>query len=246
MDRPRAMPRMILGFACFAALAAGCATQDEQRTLDRYFAASRLRDNDTLANIATVAFRPSEQGTVQQFDILNVGPEDSRTLRVRELSQAYEEARAADAEFTKRKKEYQDANLEAIERVLKAEREGAAVRGRDADIQKAWAKWREETMQYSGRVSEARNRLEEERGIAQLSVFNPQNPVDLAKFDGQLLSKDVTISASVRTPTGETVERRLAVTLQRLELTGEGGETRSGRWIVTSIRDAEAPPATTS
>ena len=52
--------------------------------------------------------------------------------------------------------------------------------------------------------------------------------------DGQALTKDVTVDASVELPDGQTVQKTLDVTLQRAR------SDNSSRWIVTGVRDALA------
>ncbi len=238
MHRPRPASNAFLALTIFtlAGIVAGCsASGGEQQLLERYFGASRMRDNSTLANIATVSFRPSEEGVVQDFSVTNVGPEQARTLQIRELSEAYENARAEDAEFGKQRKEYQDANFEAIDRVLKAEREGGNVARRDQDVQETWTQMREEMTQYAGEVSRARDALDAERGITELSVFSAANPIDVTEYDGQLTTKEITISAQVETPAGETVTRGMVVIMNRAELRNSEGDERNGRWVITGI-----------
>ena len=106
--------------------------------------------------------------------MVNVSEVQTRPLRVKEYSKEHDEARVADEDFTKRKKAYQDANIEAIDRVLKAERANGKLAGRDAEVQAAWAKWREETQQHAKRISDARTKLSAERGVAELSLFDPR------------------------------------------------------------------------
>jgi hypothetical protein len=224
--------------------AAACASAPEEEILDNYFRASRLRDNQTLANIATVAFRPQQEGVVQQFNVTAVGEEQRRTLHLKELAEAYEKARREDEEFTKRKKEYQDANIEAIGRVLKAEAAGTRVSGRDAEVQKAWTKWREETAQYAKRVQEAREALDNERAVVEVSVYDPRNPVDVTKCTGELVTKEVTINARVRQPDGNVATKTLVVTMQRAQLKSPEGREIPGRWIITGVREAGGAPAT--
>jgi hypothetical protein len=56
---------------------------------------------------------------------------------------------------------------------------------------------------------------------------------------GGIVSKDVTIAAPVRLPSGQTVQKTLVVTLQRADQPTDRPATN--RWIVTAIKDA--PPA---
>jgi len=88
---------------------AGCGgSSGEQQVLKKYFDASRLRDNTTLANIATVSFRPQEEGVIQTFSLVSVGEEQRRVLRIREQNAAQESIRKEEEEFSKRKKAFQD------------------------------------------------------------------------------------------------------------------------------------------
>jgi hypothetical protein len=59
-----------------AALLAACAAHPEQPLLERFFAASRLRDKTALSGMATVIFEPLDQGIVTAFDIVSVTPEE--------------------------------------------------------------------------------------------------------------------------------------------------------------------------
>jgi hypothetical protein len=220
-------------------LAAACSSGPEQQLLQKYFQASRLRDNTTLANIATVSFSPTEQGAVQSFEIVNAGEEQRRPLKLRDLATAEEEARRADEDFNKKKKEYQDANRTAIERVLQAERKNASLRGADAEVQKSWAQWRDDTQHHAKRLADARRALTDERSLAEASVYDARNPVDATKFDGELITKDLTVKATVRTPEGQVQDKNLHVRLSRTELkNGPEGRTVSGRWIITHISEA--------
>lgn len=222
-------------------IASGCSGGgDEQQIINKYFAASRLRDQTTLANIATVSFRPSEDGVVQGFSIASIGDEQPHTLRIKELSAAYDEAKKADDEFSKNKNKYQEENIEAIARVLKAESSNTKLRGKDLEVQQQWSKWREEQATHSKVVSDAQQALGAERSIAELSVFNAANPINVTDYDGQLITKDVTINANVRTPDGKNVDRKLLIRMSRADLKGPSGNQRAGRWIITGIKDVGA------
>ena len=117
----------------------GCSSGAEQPILNQFFTASRLRDNSTLANFSTVSFEPGKQGTVSSFDIQSVSPEQHKPLNIKSLAKAQADAKAADAEYTKRKDAYESENIDAIKRVLAAERQSAAVKGKDAHPFYKWA-----------------------------------------------------------------------------------------------------------
>jgi len=219
-----------------AALSACAGSSAEQQVLKKYFDASRLRDNRTTANIATVSFRPSEEGTVQSFSVVTTSEEMRTPLKIKELSDAYDQAKAADEEFSKNKKAYQDEHLDAIDRVLRAERENTRLRGRDLEVQTEWTKYREEMADSAKKVSDAQQALNAARSIAELSVFNAANPVDVTQYDGEMITKEITINARIRTPDDQNVEKQLKVTIQRAELSGGPAGEVSGRWIITSIQ----------
>jgi hypothetical protein len=222
----------------FALLAAACSSRSqEQQLLQNYFRASRIRDNTTLANIAAVAFDPRTDGTVENFDITDVGKESRRQLQIKQLTKDEEDARKADADFAKKKKEYQDQNIEAIERVVKAERARQTVKGKDAEVQAAWTKWRDEQAQYQRKLADARTRLANERAMAVSSLTPPgRGDVDVSNMDVEMLTKQVTINAQVRMPNGPTAPRTMVVTLQKAIGKASDGQTREGRWMITGIR----------
>jgi hypothetical protein len=230
---------IVAGVAVFAA--AGCGGGSEQQLLQQYFQAARLRDQATLSNIATVSYNAQERGTIQSFSVVSVGQETRRPLELSKLRKAVDEAQMAEEEFSKRKKTYQDDNIEAIGRVLKAERANAKLGGRDAEVQAAWTKWRQETSDFSKKLQDARSALADERSHAEVSVYDPRNPVDVTEYDGELISKDVNITAQVRTPDGQSAERPMVVTMQRAVMKKAGAPDLNGRWVITDIRDSQAP-----
>jgi hypothetical protein len=75
--------------------------------------------------------------------------------------------------------------------------------------------------------------VESEIRIARLSVVDPSHPVDVKKYAGEMVAKDVTIQAPVRLPNGQTAQKTLNIILQRAILKGD--REIVGRWIVTGI-----------
>jgi hypothetical protein len=239
---------LIAGFALLA-IACGGGSAQEKQVLTNFFRASRVRDNATLANIAAVSFDARSDGTVQDFEIVSVSEEQRRTLQIKQLAEEEEKAKQADADFAKRKKEYQDANLPAIERIVKAERSGQTnFRGKDAEIHATWTKWRDEQSQYSKRLSEARTKLANERALAVNSLTPPgQSDVDVSGMNVELLTKQVTVNAEVREPNGSTTTPKTFVfTMQKAVGTGADGQVREGRWIITGIRQQGAAAPSTN
>ncbi len=240
MSRRRSLGTLLAVSLTATALPA-CSGGPEKAILSHYFTAARLRDNTTLGSFATADFDPREQGIITSFTITNIGPEQRRTLSLKSLAKEQEDAKAADAEFTKRKDAYADENMEAVQRVVKAGRE-AQLKGADAEVQAAWFKFLDEGAVIGRRVSETKRKLAAERDIVELSAVEPGQSLDVTKYDGDLVSKDVTINAPVRLQGGQTVTKTLVVTLQRAELKGD--KPIVGRWIVAVIKEPGTSGAT--
>jgi hypothetical protein len=218
-----------------------CSSPPEQQLLQKYFQASRMRDNTTLQNFATVSFSPTSEGIVQKFNITSIGEETRKTLQLRELAAAEEKLRGEEAEFNKRKKEYQDANSDAIQRVLRAEGANQTLKGKDLEVQAAWRKWRDETAEYAKKLTEARKALSADRSLTEVSVFDARNPVDVIKFDGELISKDVKFDAEIKSPDGAVATKKMHAVVTRADLkNGPDGKVASGRWVITHIAQAPA------
>jgi hypothetical protein len=107
MHRPRYLWCLLLAPALFALVVStvACGGAPEEPLIRKFFQASRLGDNMTLANIATVSFDPAKDGRAENVSVIESGPEQARTLAFKELEQARKDAVAAEDEFSKRKKE---------------------------------------------------------------------------------------------------------------------------------------------
>ena len=64
-----------------------------------------------------------------------------------------------------------------------------------------------------------------------------QPPFEPAAFQGDLISKDVTLEAQVKAPDGSVAPKTLVMTLQRV-VGAMKGQQREGRWIITRIQGA--------
>lgn len=240
MFRPKANVCLLalMGVALTALSACSSPYAQEENLVRQFFRASSLRDNQTLANFAIVSFDPKSEGTVTDFEVTAVSPERTEPLRILELSKALTEAEAANKAFNERKKTYQDANMDAIDRVLKAESAGRKLSGRDATVQGEWTKWRDETGAEAKKVSSARTALQGARPVAELSLSSPGgDPPPIEEMDGNLVSKDISVAATVRGPDGATSQKNFLVTAQRAVVKGGSGE-RAGKWIITSLKPA--------
>ncbi len=236
MSRSRSSMLLLTAFVTclLAGVVSGCGGGEEQALLRTYFVAARVNDRTTLGNIATVPFDPKQDGVATGASVESVSPEERRPLRTRELAEALQKARADEEAFNAKKKAYQDANFDAITRVLEAERATKPVAPRDKEVQAAWTTWREETMQRAKGISDAQAALNDESKVASASVFDPNNPLDVTSFDGELITKQVTVNANVR-KADQTEERTMNVTMQRAVLKGKEGQMIEGRWIITAI-----------
>ena len=238
-------PKSLIATATILAIIAmiGCGGSGEEKTtLMKYFNASKMRDNLTLANIATVGFDPEKMGQVSTFSIVTQTPDTTEPLTIKQHAADLKAAQDAETEFSKKKKEFQDANGEAIERVLKAEAANKPLKGKDADVQKEWTKWRDETAVYAKKVSEMRKALNEGRPVVEISIQDPRNPVIVTDYEGTLVTKDVSIKAKVKGPDGTTTEKDYVFTLQRATLkdvVGKDGKPGElvGRWVITKYKE---------
>ena len=233
----------LLALTLSTTMLAACSSAPEDAILQQFFRASRLNDNTSLAGFATTRFDPQTAGTVAGFDIVGVSSEQREPLTITALAKALDDERASEAEFTKRKDTYYLANQEAITRVLRAESVKASIGGKDAEIQGEWGRLRDESAQFSKKVSEAQRALKTESALVELSLHDPADPVDVTKQDGELVSKDVTVSAAVRLPDGTSADRTLIVTMRRAVLKGD--PERAGKWVITGVRDQSASPPQT-
>lgn len=221
------------------ALLVGCSGPPEGKILQDFFRASRLRDNTTLGNFATVSFDPRTDGVVQDFEIIEISAERRRPLPLRQFAEELEKARAADAQFTEEKRAYQNANITAIDRIMKAEASDRSPAARDLPVKAAWDKWVADAAMHTKAVSDAQYQLSANSGIVELSLARQASGIDVTQLEGDLILKDVRILATVRQPDGATVERNYLVGMQRAEMKDSRGQELSGRWIVTSIEREE-------
>ena len=213
-----------------------CSGSGAEQTLIRaYFTAARVRvtgSHSTTSRwsrsipVKTARSRPSRSRVSSE--------EQRRPLRLKELSAALITAQQAEDDFTAEKVTYQDEQFDAINRVLLAERDGEDVARRDVEVQEAWTDWRTRTIEHAKMVSGARVELSNEENAASLSVFDPSTPVEVTEYDGELLTKDVSVTASVELD-GTESERSMVIKLQKAVLVGSDGTVIEGRWVVAQI-----------
>lgn len=216
--------------------AVACSRPPEQQFLTQFFRAAKARDNTTLAMMSAVSLDPREKGSVEDFTITSVTPEARTPLDLKTLLQAERQAKDAEAEFAKRKMEYQTTNLPMIEQVVKLERDPAAkMNAAQQAVKAAWDKWRADSTTFTRAVSAARTAVVNAIGPAEASLTQPGQPdFDAAAFQGEMVAKDVVLDAQIRNPQGQTAPATLTVTMTRAVGT-LGGQAREGRWIITKI-----------
>ena len=212
--------------------AVACSRPPEQQFLTQFFRAAKARDNTTLAMMSAVTLDPREKGSVEDFTITSVTPETRTPLDLKTLLQAERQARDAEAEFAKRKMDYQNANLPMIEQVVKLERDPTAKMNAAQQAVKAeWDKWREGIASYARGTSTATAAIKRATGVAEASLTQPGQPaLDPRTFEGETIKKDVTVKAEVKSPEGTTTEKTLVITIERV-----AGGGREGRPIITRI-----------
>lgn len=233
--RPNAR-RMVLLLASIALLEAACSRPPEQQLLTQYFRAARSRDNTTAALMSTVTLDPRNQGSVESFDIVSIEPEQRSKADFSALIEAERQAVLAEQNFQREKKAYSDAHLQTIEEILKLEGDPNAKLTREqAEVKPVWDKWRADTATFVKAISDAERALLEASSPAEASLSQPGQPkFDAKQFDGDAITEEIRIKANFSSPTGETSERDLVVTMTRFVGT-QGGQQRDGRWIITNI-----------
>jgi hypothetical protein len=230
---------MIVPILLLAVIAVACGGGEEKTLLNKYFMASKMADNLTLANIATVAFDPKTDGQMQTFSVLSVSEPVSSPLELKANAAALKVVVDEEKAFTEKKKKYQDEHSDVIDRILKAEQKKQPVRGADAEIQKEWNTFLAEQSVISGKLSDARRKANSGRGLVEISIQDQREPIDVTAFDGEIMSKDVTIEGSVKPETGNAVTKKYVLTLKQAILKNVNGKDRAGRWVVTDRKEAQ-------
>jgi len=233
--RPNPSHTLVAGTFAFMM---GCSGGAEQKILDDFFRASRMRDNTTLGNFATVSFDPRTEGIVQKFDVVSVSEERVRPIPLKQFAQRLADAKAADEAFTTQKLAYQKANIAVIDRVTRAQASGNAVAAKDRAVADAWAKWSSDAATHNKAVSDAQRQLGNDRGVAELSLARSAVAADVISLDGEMAAKDVVINATVRQPDGQTAPKALKAVLGRATMKDANGQPIVGRWVIIGLGPA--------
>lgn len=221
---------LLVGGGLLAACGGGGA---ELRIVRSFFQASNYGDPETLTSITMVAFDAREDGMVSSPSVDGVTEERRHALRLQDLSAALEATQASEDEFRAEKNAYQAENFEAVTRVVEAERADGDVADDDREVQEAWTTYRETERAFARTVSNAQNELNDESRVAAASVYDRGNPIDVAQYEGELISKDVTVTATIEKD-GLSSERTMVITLQKAKLQAPDGLIE-GRWIIVAL-----------
>jgi len=214
-------------------LVVGCSKPPEQQFLTQYFRAAKARDNTTVGRMAAVVVDPRTQGSVEDFAITSIGQETRTPLTFAPLLEAEAKAKETEQAFLKTKIEYQNANLKAIEEVLKIEQTNPTAKLTPAQekIKLEWNKWREGISAHAKATASATAAIKSGTGLAEASLTQPGQPaLDPKTFSGETISKDVVVAATMKTPEGATAQKTLTITIERV-----AGNGREGRPIITKI-----------
>jgi hypothetical protein len=233
MHRPRYLWCLLPLLVVLAFSVVGCGGSEHDQMIRRFFQASAMGDNLTIANIATVSFDPSRDGKATGVSFVSETPAQSRDLNIKALNEAFASAKAADDEFSKKLQDYRTKNRDAIERVIKIEQAGKGkAAGKDAAVQAEWTKWRDEQAASSKKVSEVRKAFQAERKVADLSLPD----TDISTLDSAAeVTKEVTISASV-SKDGQSSKKNIVLTLQRVVGKDKTGKAVEGKWMITGLK----------
>jgi hypothetical protein len=218
-------------------LVAACSSPPEQRYLTQFFRAARTRDNATLAMMSAVMFEPRTHGEVISFNITEITPERREPVSFKPLLEADRRAQSELEETRKGRVEFENANRPALEAISKLESDpNARFTPAQQKLKAEWDKWRGEVQANQKAVSSARSAVSASSGPAEASLSQPGQPaLDMSKFEGDLVTKDVTIDAKIRTPDGQETNKTLVITIQRAEGTQDGAP-RQGRPVITRIQ----------
>jgi len=214
-------------------LVISCSRPPEQQFLTQFFRAAKARDNTTVGRMSAVTIDPREQGTVEDFSIENVGSETRTPLTFKPLFEAEDKAKQEERAFLDTKIAYQTANIKAIEEVLKIEQTNPTPKYTPAQqkTMDEWNKWREGIASHAKATAGATAAIKRATGVAEASLTQPgQTALDAKTFEGETIKKDVTVKASFKTPSGQTSEKTLVITIERV-----AGGGREGRPIITQI-----------
>ena len=210
----------------------GCSRPPEQQFLTQFFRAARSRDNTTVGRMSAVELDPRTQGSVEDFSIESISPETRTPLTFKPLFEAEQKAIDEEKAFLKTKIDYQTANIKQIEEVLKLEAQpDAKFSPALQKVKDEWDTWRAGIADHARTTASATAAIKRATGVAEASLTQPGQPaLDAKTFEGETIRKEVTVKADFKSPDGQTSEKTLVITLERV-----AGGGREGRPIITAI-----------
>ena len=237
-SRRRAAVGLALAVSPLALLLACSSAPPERQFLNQFFRAARTRDNETAARMSAVAFRPAQEGEVTDFEITSVSEERRTPLDYKGLMSAQERANRELEEFRNNRLAFERPNRTALLEIAKLEKDPAAkLNPTQQKLKAEWDKWRQDGLSMEKAAAQAKATLTSAMGPAEASLAQPGQPAfAVDKFQGELISKDVTVNADVRKD-NQTTQKTLIITIQRVEGTQDGAQ-RTGRPIITRIQGA--------
>ncbi len=238
LSRRRAGFALAVAISPLAMLVACSSAPPERQLLTQFFRAARTRDNETLARMSAVRFTPAEQGEVSDFEITSVGEERRTPLDYKGLMSAQQRASDETEELRNRRRAFEAPNRVALLEIAKLEKDPAAkFNPAQQKLKAEWDKLRQDVLAAEKATAQAKTALTNAIGPAEASLSQPGQPAFSAeKFQGELVSKDVTVNADVRKD-NQTTQKTLIITIQRVEGTLDGAQ-RTGRPIITRIQGA--------
>jgi len=208
---------------------------EEDQLVRAFFQASRFNDRATVGNMSMVFFPPEEEGIASSPSIDSMAEEQRVPLGMQDLNVALESAREAEEAFRGEKKIYQDENEEAIGRVIEAQRADEDVDGDDEEIRDMWNNLVNQERDHAREVSDSTAALNRAVQLANASVFDPSNPIDVTAYDGDIITKELTVTVSLEKD-GSSSDRTMVMTIQKAEIVGgENNELVPSRWIITAL-----------
>jgi hypothetical protein len=210
----------------------GCSRPPEQQFLTQFFRAARARDNTTVGRMSAGALEPRSQGSVESFSIESITPETRTPLTFKPYFDAEAKASEEEKAFLKTKIDYQTANIKAIEDVLKIEAmPSPKYTPAQQKVKDEWDKWRQGIADHARSTASATAAIKRATSVAEASLTQPGQPaLDPKTFEGETIRKDVTVKADFKSPEGQSSEKTLVITIERV-----AGGGREGRPIITKI-----------
>ena len=182
--------------------------------------------------MSAVELDPRTQGSVEDFSIESMTPETRTPLSFKPLFAAEAKATEEERAFLKTKIDYQTAHIKEIEEVLKLEANPAAkFTPAQQKTKDDWDTWREGIAEHARTTAGATAAIKRATSVAEASLTQPGQPaLDAKTFEGETIKRDVTVKADFKSPEGQSSQKTLVITIERV-----AGGGREGRPIITKI-----------